>query len=522
MSRIDSSNYIQQDAFVKEKFMSTDNIFLQLQERLSDIHNLRAAAALLDWDMEVCMPPKGAEARGRQLGTLILLAHQQFIDGETYRLLQAAQEQQDCLTDDQRLLLREVAYDYHRAVRIPESFMRRFSEARSAAYQAWLDARQKSDFSLFQPNLETLVAFCREKAEYLGYEESPYNALLEEYERGMTVAQLRAIFGEVAPRQRALIERIMNAPQQPDLSWLNQDWDIDRQLAFTERVLRDMGYDFEAGRQDKSAHPFTTNFSIGDVRITTRLNKREFFSALFGSIHEGGHALYEQGFLKEDEGTILAEAPSLGIHESQSRMWENLVGRSLPFWQHYLPVVREIFPGQLDAVSAEQLYAAANHVTPSLIRVEADECTYNLHVILRFELETALIEGSLAVADVPAAWNEKMKHWLGVQVPDDAHGCLQDIHWSHASFGYFPTYVLGNLYAAQLFDAIRDAVPDIMEHVGRGDFAPLLAWLRSNVHTVGRRKTSSEIVRDATGREPSAAAFINYLENKFAGLYGLV
>ena len=502
--------------------MSKENAFELLQERLRDIHNLRAASAVLEWDMEVCMPPKGAKARGSQLATLSALAHQQFTDEETGKLLDAAQEVRDKLTADQQAILHEVKYEYQRAVRIPESFMRRFSEARSDAYHAWLEARSKSDFSLFQSQLEILVALVREKAEYLGYEESPYNALLEEYERGMTVAQLHTIFDEVAPCQRNLVERIINAPKQPDFAWLQQEWATDKQWAFTEQVLRDMGYDFEAGRQDKSAHPFTTNFSIGDVRITTRLHKDDLFSALFSSVHEGGHALYEQGFPQEDEGTILAEAPSLGIHESQSRMWENIIGRSLPFWQHYMPLLRETFPGQLEDVSAEQVYAAANHVAPSLIRVEADECTYNLHIILRFELETALLEGSLEVADVPAAWNEKVAAWLGVEVPDDAQGCLQDIHWSHGAFGYFPTYALGNLYAAQLFNAISEAIPGIMEQVGRGDFTSLLTWLRNNVHTVGRRKTTPEIVRDATGKDASAKSFINYLETKYSALYGLI
>ncbi|HDP35054.1 MAG TPA: carboxypeptidase M32 [Candidatus Hydrogenedentes bacterium] len=501
--------------------MENTGAFSRLRDRLRDVHNLRMAAAVLNWDMEVCMPPKGAAARGGQLATLAALAHERFTHPETGTLIRQAQDNQDTLADDERAALREVDYDYRRAARIPENFVRRFAQTRSAAYHAWLDARKQSDFAVFQTHLQKLVTLARELADYLGYEDTPYNALLEDFERGMTTAQLRAVFDELAPRQRALIERIMNAPTQPDAAWLEQTWDADAQWAFTERVLRDMGYDFDAGRQDKSAHPFTTNFSIGDVRITTRLNERDLFSALFSSIHECGHALYEQGFPPEDEGTILAEAPSLGIHESQSRLWENIIGRSLPFWRHYMPVLREHFPGQLDNVDAEQVYAAANRVAPSLIRVEADECTYNLHIILRFELETALIEGNLAAADLPAAWNEKMAAWLGVAVPDDANGCLQDIHWSHGTFGYFPTYALGNLYAAQMFDAVTKAIPGIMSSVGRGEFTPLLAWLRENVHRVGRRKTTPEIVRDATGEEPAAAAFLKYLENKYAPLYGL-
>ncbi len=501
--------------------MSNNDAYKELQERMRDIHNLRAAAAVLEWDMEVNMPPKGAAARGRQLATLSALAHAQFIAPSVGTLIERAREHQDTLTDDARVLLRETAYDYQRAARIPEAFMRRFATARTAAYHAWIDARRQSNFSLFLPHLETLVSLSQEKAERLGYEGSPYNALLEDYERGMTVAQLDTIFGALAPRQRALAARIMNAPQQPELSWLEQTWSEEKQIALTERVLRDMGYAFDAGRQDKSAHPFTTNFSIGDVRITTRVDQRAFFSALFSSIHEGGHALYEQGFREEDEGTLLAEAPSLGMHESQSRLWENIIGRSLPFWRHYMSAARELFPGMLDSIAPEQAYAAANRVTPSLIRVEADECTYNLHIILRFELETALIEGALDAADIPTAWNEKMASWLGVEVPNDADGCLQDIHWSHGAFGYFPTYALGNLYGAQLFDAMSADIPDMMERVGRGEFADVLRWLRDNVHSVGRRKTALEIIEDVTGRQPSAAPFLTYLETKYAALYDL-
>jgi carboxypeptidase Taq len=361
----------------------------------------------------------------------------------------------------------------------------------------------------------------RQRAEYLGYEETPYNALIEDYERGMTARALDHLFRELAPKQSALVARIAASPAAADFNWLEQTWDESAQWSFGLKVLRDMGYDFEAGRQDKSVHPFTTNFDLYDVRITTRLNPHDLFSALMGSIHEGGHALYEQGFLESDQRTTLAEAPSLGIHESQSRLWENIVGRSRPFWEHYAPRLARAFPGQLDATTPEQLYRAVNRVRPSLIRVEADECTYNLHIILRFEIEKALIEGDLRVADVPAAWNEKIKSYLGVDVPDDAHGCLQDIHWSHGSFGYFPTYALGNLYAAQLFETIERDLPAIREHIGAGDFAPLLAWLREHVHRIGRRKSAAEMVRDATGKEPSAEAFLRYLESKYGAIYGL-
>lgn len=501
--------------------MTTSDAYTELRARLQDIQNLRAAAAVLEWDQEVCMPPRGAAARGRQLATLTALAHARFTAPETGELITRVRDVEAQLDADQQAWLAAAAYNYDRATRIPESFMRRFAETKSAAYHGWLEARRQSDFQHFLPHLEALVALAREKAERLGYAGEAYDALLEDYERGMTAAQLRALFAVLADRQSRLAARIRNAPVHPDMDWMDQDWPIDRQWSFTERVLRDMGYDFEAGRQDKSAHPFTTSFSIGDVRVTTRLNTQEFFSALFGSIHEGGHALYEQGYRADDEGTLLADAPSLGMHESQSRLWENIIGRSLAFWRHYLPALRDAFPGQMDTMSPEKLYASANRVAPSLIRVEADECTYNLHIILRFELETALVSGALAAADVPDAWNEKMRQYLGIDVPDDARGCLQDIHWSHGAFGYFPTYALGNLYAAQLYDAMCAQMPDLSEQIEAGRFDGIRDWLRAQVHRVGRRKTAVALINDVCGAAPTPEPFLHYLESKYSELYAL-
>jgi carboxypeptidase Taq len=494
--------------------------FEELHTRRLDVGNLHAAAAELEWDQEVYVPSAGGPARGRQLATLNAQAHALFAAPEVADLLGHTREQAG-LTPDQAAMLEEIAYDYARASRIPGSLIRRFSKARSAAYQAWLEARGRSDFALFLPHLKALIELCREKAECLGYEDTPYDALLEDYERGMTTARLKPVFELLARRQSDLVARIGRVSGKEAAPWLRQRWDTARQWEFTERVLRDMGFDFKAGRQDRSAHPFTTNFSIHDVRITTRLSEDDFFSALFSSVHEGGHALYEQGFREEDEGTLLASAPSLGIHESQSRLWENVIGRSLPFWRHYLPALRALYPGQLDRVDAEDLFKAANRVSPSLIRVEADECTYNLHIILRFELEVALIEGKLEAEDVPSAWNEKIKHYLGLEVPNDAMGCLQDIHWSHGSFGYFPTYALGNLYAAQLLATMQRDIPGLWEEIGRGAFGACLDWLREKVHRIGRRKTAVEIIREATGADTGPDAFLDYLESKYASLYNL-
>lgn len=491
------------------------------RERLGEVFDVRSALALLHWDQEVYMPPKAGSARGRQLATLSALEHRLFTSKEMGRLLSELSTIVDRLDPDDAQLVAETRYDYERATRLPEAFVHRFAEEQSKAYLAWVRARKQSDFPLFRPHLGTMVELLRQRADYLGYEGSPYNALLEDYERGMTIELLRPIFDDLVPRQQALVARIAGAADPSEFAWLDQEWNEQAQWDFSLRVLRDMGYDFEAGRQDKSVHPFTTNFDLYDVRVTTRINSRDLFSGLMGSIHEGGHALYEQGFQTKDQRTTLAQAPSLGIHESQSRLWENLIGRSRAFWEHYTPVLRQQYPGKLDGVTSDKIYRAVNRVQPSLIRVEADECTYNLHVVLRFEIEVALIEGRMGVDEVPEAWNAKMKEYLGVIVSDDARGCLQDIHWSHGSMGYFPTYALGNLYGAQLFEKITADIPDLWTHVAEGDFRPLLTWLRRRVHQYGRRKTAVDIVRDATGAAPGPQAFLRHLERKFSAIYRL-
>jgi carboxypeptidase Taq len=488
---------------------------------MGEVIDIRSAIALMHWDQEVYMPPKAGPARGRQLATLSAMAHRMFTDQEMGRLLAVCQEEEESLPADDVALVNETAYDYERATKLPEAFVEKFAEEQSKAYEAWVAARKDSDFKTFAPHLETIVDLLRQQADYHGYEGSPYNALLEDYERGMTTDHLTPLFASLAEKQSALVEKIMASDKQPDVQWLAQDWDEDKQWDLTMQVLRDMGYDFDAGRQDRSVHPFTTNFDLHDVRVTTRINKHELFSGLTGSIHEGGHALYEQGFMEKDRRTVLAEGISLGIHESQSRMWENLVGRSRPFWDHYFPAFQQAYGKQLDGRSAEDAYRAVNAVEPSFIRVEADECTYNLHVILRYEIELELIEGRMKVSEVPDAWNAKVKQYLGLDVPDDAHGCLQDIHWSHGSMGYFPTYALGNLYASQFYEVINKDLPDLNDQIRNGDFAPLLTWLRTHIHQVGRRKTAVQLIQDVTGKAPSEAPFLNYLETKYGELYGL-
>jgi carboxypeptidase Taq len=491
-----------------------------LKARLGEVSDIHSAISLLHWDQEVMMPPKAAPGRGQQLATLSGLAHRLFTSPEIGELLHDLHEG-GTLTGDDAKLVSEGLHDYTLATKLPETFVQKLAIAQSSAYEAWVKARAASSFADFQPHLQGMVDLMLEKADHLGYENSPYDALLDEYERGMTADYLGGLFGDLAPRQSALVDRIVNAPNQPDLAWLDQEWDPDAQWKLSVKILKEMGYDFEAGRQDKSVHPFSTNFDITDVRITTRINPRDLFSGLMGSMHEGGHALYEQGLRESDRRTPLGQSISLGIHESQSLTWENIVGQSLPFWKRQTARLIKAYPGQLDGKTPEDLYRAVNRVQPSFIRVEADECTYNLHVILRYEIERALIEGQMKVSEVPEAWNAKVKQYLGLDVPNDAMGCLQDIHWSHGSIGYFPTYALGNLYGTQFLEAIEVALPNLWSDIEAGRFAPLLGWLRTNIHQVGRRMTASELITHVTGKAPSAEPFMKYLEEKYLPLYGL-
>ncbi len=498
-----------------------DDILKALKEKLGAISDLCSATRLLEWDQETYMPPKAADERAQQLATLSALAHSMFISEEMEKWIETLWEKRAHLSPDDAGLVEIVRYDYQRKKALPESFVHELALVASRALPVWVEARKASDFKRFLPVFEKIVELNRKKADLLGFEDSPYDALLEDYERGITVRQIKRIFSSLAPALSALVNAIVRQKSEVDFSWLSGEWDETGKWAFSLRVLNDLGYDLDAGRQYKSVHPFSTSMGLYDVRITTRTSPQDLFQGLMATIHECGHALYTQGHDPKDQRTPLLDGASLGIHESQSRLWENIVGRSLSFWEHYTSVLREHFPGRLEKVTPYDIYVALNQVTPSLIRVDADECTYNLHVILRFEIELDLIENRLAPRDVPEAWNAKMKRFLDVDVPDDAHGCLQDIHWAHGAFGYFPTYALGNLYAAQFMEKILLDIPDLWEHIAAGSFAPLLCWLREHVHRYNRRKLPSEILMAATGAELDHKPFLNYLDKKFSSLYNL-
>jgi carboxypeptidase Taq len=501
-----------------------------LTTRLLEIQRINSAASLLSWDQETYMPPKGGEARAEQIATLQGLAHERLVSPELERELtkwidpatgRIVETPGDSWDEPSRSLLREVWRDFSRAKKLPSEFVKRLSRECSLAQQVWAEARRKSDFRMFLPNLRTVVALKREEAGYLGYTASPYDALLDLYEPGSTAAALKPLFDALKARLLPLLNRVMASPVKIDDAVLYRSYDTSRQLEFGRLVLTAMGYDFERGRLDLSAHPFTTSFHPTDVRVTTRVYEKELPVCLFSCLHEGGHGLYDQGLDPRYYGTPLGDSLSLGIHESQSRLWENCVGRSRPFWRFFYPLLQQTFPEQLGGIEMEQFYAAINRAKPSLIRVEADELTYNLHIMLRFEIEQDLIEGRIQVEDLPALWNRKMQDYLGVAPGTDADGVLQDVHWSLGSFGYFPTYTLGNLYAVQFYDQARLEIPDLEVQIESGQLIGLRRWLEQKIHRWGRMFSPDHLVQRVTGKSLSPEPYLTYLERKYGELYRL-
>jgi carboxypeptidase Taq len=494
-----------------------------LRTRLSVVVDLESAAELLGWDQQTYMPPGGARGRAMQLATLGRVAHERLVSDEMGAVLEAAEAEVEALDPDcdEVRIVRKARRDYDKARKVPPEWVGEFRRVTALAHQVWEKARAEADYGQFESRLREIVGLRRQYVDFFAPYDHVYDPLLDDFEPGMKTSQVKDVFGELRQEQIALVQDIVERGTPVDDSAVRQHFDEGKQWDFGMEVARAIGYDFERGRQDKSVHPFTSGFGSGDVRITTRFDPQFLNTALFGTMHEAGHAMYEQGIDPELDRTPVGQGSSLAVHESQSRMWENLVGRSHAFWKGFYPRLQEVFPSQLGTVDLGKFYRAINKVEPSFIRVEADEATYNLHIMVRFELEIALMEGTLDVADLPEAWNAKFNEFLGVTPPDDSQGVLQDIHWSGGMIGYFPTYALGNLIAAQLWAKIEEDVHDLKRRIERGQFSDLLGWLRENVHRHGAKFEPVELLTRVTGSGLTAQPYLGYLREKFGEIYHL-
>jgi carboxypeptidase Taq len=501
-----------------------------LTATLLEIQRINSAASLLSWDQETYMPAGGGEARAEQISTLQGIAHQKLVSPDMERQLatwvnletgELREDPGDAWDEPTRSMLREVWRDFSRAKKLPSDFVVTLSRECSLAQQVWAEAKENHAFSKFLPNLRIVLALKQQEAQYLGYRDSPYNALLDVYEPGCTIAALRPLFSQMKERLVPLLKKIQQSAVQIDDTKLFHTFDQASQLEFGRLILIAMGYDFERGRLDLSAHPFTTSFHPTDVRVTTRVHEHDLQSCLFSCIHEGGHGLYDQGLDPRYFGTPLGDSVSLGIHESQSRMWENCVGRSRAFWRFFYPMLQQTFHHQLRGLDEDQFYAAITRVKPSLIRVEADELTYNLHIMLRFEIEQDLIEGRACPEDLPGIWNQKMEEYLGIAPSNDAEGVLQDVHWSLGAFGYFPTYTLGNLYAVQFYEQAKLEIPHLEDEIAAGQLMVLQRWLGQKIHRWGRMFTPDHLVQRVTGKSLAPELFLSYVERKYGELYKL-
>ena len=495
---------------------SSDLSALRLASR--ELTALKSAAGLLGWDQETFMPPKGGDARAESQAVLGTLLHQKQTAESLKDLVEAAESRE--LSSRDAAMVREMRRDAELARKIPEDLATELARTTSLSQQAWAKARAAGSAEDFFPWLRKMVELKRREAEYLGYVETPYDALLDQFEPGSRASVIRPVLEKLrdglVPLLARILEKRATMPIQK-LSWAGRHIPLDQQKAFNERLLRDMGFDLEAGRLDASAHPFTQGMAPGDVRLTTRYREDDWLNAVFSTLHEGGHGLYEQGLPETEWGNPLGEAASLSIHESQSRFWENRVGRSRAYWERYLPVAQEYFGSALAGAAVEEVLREVNAVTPSFIRVEADEATYNLHILLRFQLEEALFSGALEVEGLSEAWDNGMEKMLGIRPPDAAHGFLQDVHWSCGLFGYFPTYTMGNLYAAQLAVAFEREQGSIDAKIQAGDLSSMREWLREKIHKHGREFPAAELAKRATGEELNPEYFLKYLEDKYLG-----
>ncbi|ACO47997.1 carboxypeptidase M32 [Deinococcus deserti] len=500
----------------------------EFQQQSAEINDLLCILNLLTWDTRTQMPPGGSQSRAQQTATLSGLAQQRLLDPAFEHAARAALSAAEPASVPARAA--QQAISAVRALkRVPVELTRDLALTKSAAQDAWADARAHSDFSRFAPHLTRMVDLQRRLADALGYDAHPYDALLNLYEPGLTAATLQPLFSQLRTHHLSLLREVQAQPQ-PRLDFLERDYDVAAQQILALELAQAIGYDLTRGRLDASAHPFEISFTREDVRITTRYHPNFLPGALFGVLHEAGHAMYEQGVSSELSRSVLASdllglyavgGASYGTHESQSRLWENRVGRSRAFWDQHYPRAQALFSSQLADVTVVEFHRAVNRVQPSLIRVEADELTYDLHIMLRVDIESALIAGDLKVQDLPEMWNARIESDLGLKVPDDARGVLQDIHWSAGLFGSFPTYTVGNIMAAQFYEAAHAALPDLEASLARGEYGPLRIWLTEQVYQHGRTFTPHELLERTTGRGLDAAPYLTYLSGKYRDLYGV-
>jgi carboxypeptidase Taq len=504
----------------------THPTYAAMTEHVLDICKLARCGAVLHWDLETNMPPEGIEPRGAQLAVLARVVHERFTSVEVGDMLAACEASPDIVgdpTSDEAVTIQRLRKDYDRSTCIPAELVAEEAELGSQSQYHWAEARRNSDFGQFEPWLDKVVTLLRHKADCFGWADDgePWDALAEDYEPNCTAAWVESVFTPLRTRLQNLLDRIMGSTTPPSNAFNELKLPIEAQEKFVRDVASSIGFDFQRGRMDVSTHPFCTSFHPRDVRITTRFHEDNVNDALGSTMHECGHAIYEQG-LRQDQALLpLGQPVSLGIHESQSRLWENRGGRSHQFWQWCHPRLSKHFGDAVSSLELDHVYGGANIVRPSLIRVEADEATYNMHIMIRFELERLMLKGELAVADLPTAWAERYREYLNIEVPDDAKGCLQDVHWSSVSMGYFPTYTLGNLYSAQFFDAAKRAMPGLEDGFAKGEFEPLKNWLNENIHQQGCRHLPADLCEVVTGSPLSADYLMDYLEGKLGAIYGL-
>ncbi|RFU66067.1 carboxypeptidase M32 [Peribacillus glennii] len=500
---------------------SIEKIEKEFLEYVKKISAYGEALSLIYWDMRTGAPKKGIERRSEVVGMLSSEVFKMSTSEDMAAFIanlssDAARHE---LSDTTNKMVEECKKEYERNKKIPAEEYKEFVVLQSKAESVWEDAREASDFAMFQPYLEKIVAYTRKFLGYWGYEGNPYNTLLDMYEPGLTVEVLDQVFGELRERIVPLVKAISKSENKPETSFLYKRFPKEKQKEFSLEILKQLGYDFEAGRLDQTVHPFATGLNVGDVRITTRYDEHDFRGAIFGTIHECGHAIYEQNISKDLTGTLLDDGTSMGIHESQSLFFENFIGRNKSFWKKQFPVLKQHAPGQFDHVELDDFYRAINESKPSLIRVEADELTYSLHIMIRYEIEKALFNNELEVKDLPGVWNKKYQEYLGIKPENDASGVLQDVHWSGGSFGYFPSYALGYMYAAQLKHAMLKDLPGFDQLLEAGNIAPIKKWLNEKVHKFGKTKKPLEILESITGEGLNAKYLIGYLEEKYGSVY---